>query len=269
MYFTFDDLTEKKKSYDKIFPLPEELTAILDEWFRIQVIHTSNALEGNTLNYGETDLVINIGRTFRQIFSEREIQQAKNHAKAWSWVKEQVQRDPTSITEKDILLLHSMMLDKIDIENAGKYRSTDIKNEDLNIKLPFPEEVPGHMDYFLDWLRKGRQDLHPVEYAAHAHYCIVLIQPFYEGSGPVARLLMNWILMMQGYPPAAIRIEDHKRYIYSLKKSQVLNDLRGFLDIMIKSVECSLYIYIEGSVSWKKKKAKGETQDSSIFLYGS
>ena len=64
-------------------------------------------------------------------------------------------------------------------------------------------------------------DLHPVELAAEAHYRLVTIHPFTDGNGRAARLLMNMILLMSGYPAAIIRKRDRLAYIDSLEKVQL------------------------------------------------
>ena len=73
------------------------------------------------------------------------------------------------------------------------------------------------MDELCGWLSE-RPKLHPIELAAEAHYRLVTIHPFVDGNGRTARLLMNMILMMNGYPPAIIRKRDRLSYIDSLEK---------------------------------------------------
>jgi Fic family protein len=57
------------------------------------------------------------------------------------------------------------------------------------------------------WLERT-PPLHPVERAAHAHFWLVDIHPFVGGNGRVARLLMNLLLLRNGYPIAILRHED-------------------------------------------------------------
>ncbi len=68
------------------------------------------------------------------------------------------------------------------------------------------------MNEFIYWL-KNTADLHPVTLAAEAHYRLVTIHPFVDGNGRTARLLMNMILLMKGYPAAIIRTRDRLAYI--------------------------------------------------------
>lgn len=57
----YDKLDEKKALLDRQRPLPEPLVRNLDEWFRVELTYTSNAIEGNTLTRRETALVVGKG----------------------------------------------------------------------------------------------------------------------------------------------------------------------------------------------------------------
>lgn len=67
--------------------------------------------------------------------------------------------------------------------------------------------IPNFMEEFNEWLNSEEtQKLHPVEFAALAHYKLVYIHPFLDGNGRTSRLLMNLILMRNGFPPVSIQV---------------------------------------------------------------
>jgi len=66
-----------------------------------------------------------------------------------------------------------------------------------------------------------------------------------DGNGRTARLLMNLILVREGYPPAIIRKEDRRRYINALEKAQRGGSLDDFSSLMYESIGRSLDIYLE------------------------
>lgn len=94
-----DKLTDKKKRLEGFRPLSEALVRNLEDWFRVELTYTSNAIEGNTLTRRETALVVEKGLTVggKTLIEHLE---ATNHAQALDWVKTQVLRPPTSLTEK-------------------------------------------------------------------------------------------------------------------------------------------------------------------------
>src|SRR3989338_2460261 len=93
-------IAEKKQKLDSFRPLPQDLGKNLDEWFRVELTYTSNAIEGNTLSRQETAVVLEKGTTIEGK-TVREHLEATNHAQALDWVKNQ-----TEINEKTILDIH-------------------------------------------------------------------------------------------------------------------------------------------------------------------
>src|SRR3989338_7752236 len=94
-------LTAKKQLLDRYKPLPQEVIKNLDEWFRIELTYTSNAIEGNTLTRQETAMVVEEGITV-QGKSIQEHLEAINHAEAFDFIqKDLVHKKRTDITQRD------------------------------------------------------------------------------------------------------------------------------------------------------------------------
>ncbi len=243
----YKKLTEKKKILDKHRPFDAALIKNLEEWFRIELTYTSNAIEGNTLSRAETALVVEKGLTIGGK-SITEHLEATNYAAALDFVKEQIKRKPSDLKEKDILKIHEIILDKIDRENPGIYRRVPVRISGSAVVLPNPRKVPDLMDEFFKWLQK-EEKMHAVELAAEAHYRFVTIHPFIDGNGRTARLLMNMILMMKGFPPAIIRKNDRLEYIKSLEKPQLVNgeddSKNDYFKLIAAAVDRSLNIYLK------------------------
>ncbi len=239
----YDKLTFKKEGLDNYRPLDSSLVKNLDEWFRVELTYTSNAIEGNTLTRAETALVVEKGLTVggKSLIEHLE---ATNHASVLDWVKEQVKRKVTDILVKDILRIHEIILKGIDDHNAGNFRNVPVRISGSSVILPNPLKVHDLMNEFSSWLQHKHKD-HPVEIAAEAHYRLVTIHPFTDGNGRTARLLMNLILMMYGYPPAIIRKRDRLVYINSLEKAQLGGLKDDYYKIISRAVDRSLDIYLK------------------------
>ena len=238
-----DHLTYKKNKLDSYRPLPNDLVQNLNDWFRVELTYTSNAIEGNTLTRKETALVVEKGITVggKSLIEHLE---ATNHAHALDWIKKQIKLSSTTITEKNILYIHNIILKGINDEIAGYYRSVPVRISGAAVVLPNPRKVPQLMKEFIGWLQ-GTSDIHPVELAAEAHYRLVTIHPFVDGNGRSARLLMNMILLMKGYPAAIIRKRDRLAYINSLEKAQLGGSKDNYYKIISNAVNRSLDIYLE------------------------
>ena len=236
-------LTVKKQRLDTFRPLPPELVKNLDEWFKIELTYTSNAIEGNTLTRAETALVVEKRLTV-QGKSLTEHLEATNHVEALEYIKTLVGKKRQDITEDDIMNIHRLILNKIEAGSAGRYRTQHARLTETDVVLPNPVKVPDLMEEFAKWLVSETKD-HIVKISANAHYKLVSIHPFSDGNGRTSRLLMNLTLMQEGYPPAIIRKEDRLAYINSLEKAQKGHGLDDFYNLIYEAVDRSLDIYLE------------------------
>ena len=242
----YEKLTKLKEQLDTLRPLSAALARNLDEWFKVELTFTSNAIEGNTLTRRETALVIEKGLTVGGK-SLREHLEATNHAKALDFVHSLVGKEPSQLSAKDVLAIHDVILKGIDDEY---YRSVPVRISGSRVVLPNPRKVPDLMDEFQTWLR-SEHGLHPVAFAGEAHYRLVTIHPFVDGNGRTARLLMNLILMLHAYPPAIIRKRDRLAYIGALEKAQTGGAKTDYEKLIAKAAERSLDLYL--------KAVQGET----------
>lgn len=248
----YEKLIRKKNELDQYRPLPQALIKNLDEWFMVELTYTSNAIEGNTLTRAETALVIEKGLTIGGK-SLKEHFEANNHAHALDWIKTLISKQICDLSQDIILQIHKLILEAIDDTNAGYYRNIPVRISGSPVILPNPRKIPELMVDFIEWLHNSIQN--PVELAALAHYKLVTIHPFVDGNGRTARLLMNLILMIYGYPPAIIRPEDRLAYIKSLENAQLGGSIDNYIVLIARAVERSLDIYL--------KAAKGENAEQS------
>lgn len=236
----FQKLILKKQALDKHRPLPQELEKNLDDWFRIELTYTSNAIEGNTLSRQETaqivekDLTVE-GKTLREHL------EAKNTAEAYDFIKTLINKK--NLTESEILDIHRIVLQKIDDHNAGKYRNIAVRIAGSEVILPNPMKVPELMSEFVAWLNQAKE--HPVKIALDAHFKLVTIHPFTDGNGRTARLLMNLVLLKNSYIPIFIKKEDRQKYISAIEKGQLIGDLDDYYNFMCLAEENALDIYLE------------------------
>ena len=141
----YDKFTEKKARLDSFRPLPKALVRNLDDWFRVELTYTSNAIEGNTLTRRETALVVEKGLTVggKSLIEHLE---ATNHVRALDWVQVQIEaRTPAQITEADVLHIHDLILKGIDDENAGRYRTVPVESPGLRSFFRMHEKSPDLM----------------------------------------------------------------------------------------------------------------------------
>lgn len=241
-----DSLTSKKKKLDSLKPIEGYALQNLEDWLKVELTHSSNAIEGNTLSRMETAEVLEKGVSATISGKPLKDQiEAIDHAKALEFIKDLATKRKSHqfITEEDILGIHRLILSGIMDEWAGKYRQTQVYIRGTILDLPKPSEVPILMKKFIEWL-VDQQDTHPVKVATDAHFKFESIHPFIDGNGRVGRLLMNLILIINGYPMAIIRNEEKIQYLQSLNIAQTKGDFGLLEDLVESAVERSLDAYI-------------------------
>ncbi|HAR64171.1 MAG: Fic family protein [Candidatus Margulisiibacteriota bacterium] len=247
---------ELKAKLDILRPLSQTQTSRLKKLFDLDLTYNSNAIEGNTLTYSETKLVLREGITIGGK-PLREHVEVTNHKAALDYIETLTKRAPYIVSEEEILHVHGLILRGIDDNNAGRYRIEQVYVKRQNrVIQQFPESamLPTLIQEMLREYRNRSSDLHPIELAALFHLGLVKIHPFVDGNGRTARLLMNLVLMQNGYPPAVIHIEDRVRYISSVEHYCDTGDADIFIVMLVQSVIESLSTYIktiEGNIVWE------------------
>lgn len=242
-------LSQKKQQLDFLRPLSKELQQSLDEWYKVELTYSSNAIEGNTLSRVETAEVIEKG--ISAIIPGKPLKdllEARNHAAALEYIQAFAKRVKSHqyITETHIKDIHRIILTGIDESNAGIYRKTEVFIRGSNTDFPLPHVVSSLMQEFIKWLQSIQEE-HPVTIAADAHFKFVSIHPFVDGNGRTARLLMNLVLLINGYPMAVIRNEERIQYLSSFDTARNLKDMRPFYSIVEIAVERSLDAWLNAT----------------------
>jgi Fic family protein len=227
----FKEIDKLQAEINKYRPLDKKLIEQQKEYFRVGLTYTSNALEGNSLTETETKIVIEEGITIGGKPLKDHFE-AIGHSEAFDCIYKLAKGK--TITERDIKELHRLFYYRIDKENAGEYRKVKAYITGSKFPLPSPEEIPGLMKKFIAQLKSQRSKKHPVELAALAHKELVFIHPFVDGNGRVGRLLMNLILLQEGFTITIIPPVVRPDYLRVLEKAHT-ND-NEFIELIARMV---------------------------------
>lgn len=241
----FKKIDEKKALLDSKRPLNSRALENLKRYFDVELTYNSNAIEGNTLTITETKVILEDGLTVGHGKSMREHLEVINHKEAIDYIDDIVSKD-LDISERVIKDLHYIILKSIDNENAGEYRKSNVLISGSRHKPVEHFLVRERMIDLIDWYRENKDKLHPVKLAAEFHFKYVYIHPFIDGNGRSARLLMNLILMRNGYPITVIKTENRDVYMKALEKASVDDDTNDFVEIVADAVDKSFdtYLYV-------------------------
>ncbi|MDD2444977.1 MAG: Fic family protein, partial [Candidatus Nanoarchaeia archaeon] len=136
----------------------------------------------------------------------------------------------------------------------GKFR----KDVDVVIRNSLGEVIHAGVHYrdlinslneFIDWYNQNRKKFKPMVLAAIIHNQFEHIHPFQDGNGRIGRLLLNFILLKNHYPPINISLEDRQEYYKTLQEYSKNDNIKSTLDFMIKQYKKTLK-----KVSTKYKK---------------
>jgi len=231
----------KKVRLDAFRPFPNSILQRLHEDIALEWTYNSNAIEGNTLSLNETKVVLQHGltvggKTLREHF------ETLNHKKAIDWLTERVSQD-FSLSVKDILHLHYLVMSGIADEYAGIIRTGRVRITGAKFIPPNPLKVPDLLEELIEWVNDNPLNLNIVERISVFHHQFVWIHPFFDGNGRTARLVMNLLLMKWGYPPVIVLKVDRMKYYRALEDANSFQYSKLFL-LIFQGLEQSLDRYL-------------------------
>ena len=229
----------KKTELDKLRPIPAYALKSIKESLMIEWTYNSNSIEGNTLTLQETKMVIEEGFTIKGK-SLREHFEAVNHQEAIEFVENLVS-DNYLLKERDILNIHELVLQKIEKDFAGRFRTSGLRISGANFVPPNALKIDGYINELIDWVNTS--DLDIIIKSTIFHHRFVWIHPFFDGNGRTVRLLFNLLLMKEGFPPAIILKNDRKKYYDALNFANNGNYSKLAL-LILQALERSLDIYL-------------------------
>jgi Fic family protein len=221
-------IEELYKAWTAAQPIKSEIQRRMDEQFMIDFNYNSNHLEGNTLTYGQTKLLLIFGETTGTALL-KDYEEMKAHNVGLEMTKIEALDKERTLSESFIRDLNKTILvrDYYKTSRDGSFRyqikvgvyktrpNSVITATGEMFDYASPEETPALMSDLVRWYNEEEQRgrLSPIELAALFHYRYIRIHPFEDGNGRIARLLVNYILLKHGYPMVVVRTDDRKNYL--------------------------------------------------------
>ena len=260
-----ESIAQLQHEVEALRPFSREVENRIFQKFRLDWNFHSNAIEGNSLTYGETVSFLMHGLTAKGKPLKDHLD-IRGHNDAITILWEMVQTD-TVLRETDIRDLHRVILvepyttqaqtaDGIAVQKRiqlGEYKT--MPNHVLTATgathyYATPEETPARMCDLMSVYQVAQhyERVHPLVLAAWLHHEFVNIHPFDDGNGRMARLLMNLVLMKKHYPPIVIQQAKNERNAYYDALSQAdAGDLHPFIEYLAERLQHSLDIQLRGA----------------------
>lgn len=225
--------------WNALQPLSDRDREMLSRRFTIDFNYNSNHIEGNTLTYGQTEILLLFGKIVGEA-DVRDVQEMTASNVGLKMMKEEAQLKETPLTQHFIRTLHKTLLREdytvyrnlpggvqtSYVIHAGQYKTRPnsvITRYGDRFEYATPEETPALMSDLVDWYNDAERSgkFTPIELAAIFHYRYIRIHPFEDGNGRIARLMVNYILARHDYPMIVVRSRKKKEYLEALHRTDL------------------------------------------------
>ena len=209
---------------------------------RIRTIHSSLAIEQNTLSLENVTAILD-GK--RVLGDPNEIREVQNAYDAYEMM---LKLNPASV--EDLLMAHRLMMNGLVREN-GRFRSggVGVFDGDVLIHMAPPARlVPEHIHNLFEWY--WQSGLHPLIKSAVFHYEFEFIHPFSDGNGRMGRmwhslLLGQWKELFFWLPVEELIKSRQDEYYDALGRADREADSAGFVELMLEIIGDSLKEFSE------------------------
>ena len=200
---------------------------------RIKTIHSSLAIEGNTLSEDEVRDIIDGKNVVAPI---KEIQEVKNAIKTY-----EMYPSLDAFNEKDLLKAHGVMMQAL-VDDAGHYRHGGVGvfgEKGLVHLAPPADRVPMLMRDLFDWLKHSKD--HLLIRSCVFHFEFEFIHPFIDGNGRMGRLWQSLILgklhpLFEHLPVENMVYSNQQQYYDAITASTKAGQSGPFIDFMLKEI---------------------------------
>ena len=202
---------------------------------RIRSIHSSLAIEANSLSLNQVKDIIN-GKLV--IGPQKEIQEVKNAYKAYEMMRK---INPYSID--DLKKVHGVMT-YLTVLESGDFRKGDEGVFDVDKCIfiaPNAKMVDILMEQLFTWMKNNENKVHPLILSSVFHYEFVFIHPFSDGNGRMVRLWQNAILSkweeIFEYVPIETAIKEYQEdYYNAIQNCNLSGESTEFVEFMLKMI---------------------------------
>ncbi len=234
-----DKVQEIMSQWKALQPLSERDQEMLSRRFTIDFNYNSNHIEGNTLTYGQTEILLLFGKIVGEA-EVRDVQEMTASNVGLKMMREEAQLKDIPLTQNFIRTLHKTLLREdytvyrnlpggeitSYVIHAGQYKTRPnsvITRYGDRFEYASPEETSALMTDLVNWYNEAELSgkFSPVELAAIFHYRYIRIHPFEDGNGRIARMMVNYILSRHNYPMIVVRSRKKNEYLEALHKTDL------------------------------------------------
>lgn len=225
---------------------------------RIKTIHSSLAIEGNTLSEEQITALI---ENKKVVGPKKDIKEVLNAIEVYSKLKELKFKK-----EKDFLTAHKLLMHDL-VDRAGQYRNKGVGitmgKKIAHIAPPY-KNVPSLMKELFTYLKDKEEPA--LIMSCVFHYELEFIHPFMDGNGRMGRLwqtliLMNTYPVFEFLPFETLISKNQKEYYKVLSLCDKAGNSTQFIVYILSIIQASL-----GELQATSSKKLNDSNRMEIFL---
>lgn len=183
--------------------------------FIIEFAYNTASIEGNTIKLEEARKLLDAGLTPKNR-TLREIYDLQNTEKVFlNLLQNKENKEKQELSHNFIIDIHKDLMENIDARIG--YRTSDVRVIKANFKATPAPYVKTDINLLLKWYEQNIKHLHPLVLAAIFHHKFEKIHPFMDGNGRVGRIVLNFILLQNNYPPLIVHKKKRDTYLQVLR----------------------------------------------------
>jgi Fic family protein len=208
-----EEIEACKLHYNNVFKRLDEKTKkeILKN-FVIEFAFNTTSIEGNTINLEQARSLLEEGLT-PENKTLREIYDLQNTEKVFF----ELFNKNEELNHEFIIKLHDNLMENIDARKG--YRKTEVRVLRSNFDATPAPYVKTDMDLLLKWYNENKTKIHPFVFAILFHHRFEKIHPFMDGNGRTGRMLLNYLLLRNNFPPIILHKKTRADYLEVLRKA--------------------------------------------------
>ncbi|MBT5022904.1 Fic family protein [Candidatus Woesearchaeota archaeon] len=201
---------------DNILKLDSQSLQDVFKHFLIDFAFNSTSIEGNTITLQQanrllTEDILPKDKSLREVY---DLQNTKT-------VFFDLMNSNSRLSENLVIKIHDKLLERIDVRKG--YRNHDIRIFGSRFDVSPVKFIKTDMGLLFEWFNKHKKKLHPFILAGILHHKLETIHPFADGNGRTGRIVLNYLLMKNKYPPLIVTKKNRKKYLQALSSADKAN----------------------------------------------
>lgn len=239
-------IRELKECLKSFLPISHFNRKILNNLLEERFIHHSGAIDGNTASVSGVHSILRKNEVVTGL-SLNEHVEILNHKEAFDYFKDCL-KNKISLSTDVFLNAHYLILKTTNTKEAGIFRNSDIEIYGSKFTPPKPDKIEEHLYRYIQFynIHKNKKNVITLASEMHGRFCF--IKPFSTGNGILARMIMNYIFMQNGYPLVSISGTREGRLEYFHALEDLHTNPEVFYKFIMRNIAKSLSHYIKNVI---------------------